>query len=765
MNQLVSHPSLEKKETLIEIHYYYENIEIAKFNRKINWSFVKLNEIRSDEMLCDYVINNNIDVIVCSKINKKLLKNIDDKCIIIDCERYPGSKLLNEFVRVFNGYTFNENIRVNENSFGMHSMWNGCVDREKKLKSFLSPIFYKNSSNYQIITETNDENVSKSNDGHVGDNYLNSIYDFCKIMNVDEHEVLSNPKQEFRYFCYRYLDYMRSIELPIINQNNYYEAVLIEYRRLPHLEFLIRNCIHKLGEEWSQTIVCGNLNYNYMLDVVKNIDRNIKVIKTDYDNVIPSQYNLMLSCTDFWKLFTGEKILIYQEDTFIFKNNIMDFIQWDYIGAPWPKCQNDTPNCVGNGGLSLRSKSAMIGVIKRIGITETIYNSSTLNYMNNSNITVPPEDVYFSKNIQELNIGKVADWNNAYNFSSETYLNPESFGAHGVWVNNTKMMKTLLYKNLVPRYKVTKSFKEITGHRGGWNIVKKSLKNYICSNSNVLFVDNVDGYFLWDEKKEIQIKWFGFIHLTPITPEYLNWINLNYLFSLNIFNNSLKNCLFLITLSSYITDFLKTKLNEMNLNIPVYTILHPTDTNCPKFTLEKYNKNNCKQIIQVGQQLRKLTSIYKLNTLFKKTWLTGFKDINRSKSMLTKEAEALNYNDIDYDCVEMKYIQSFDEYDELLSQNIIFVDLFDAAANNAVVEAIARNTPILVNKLPAVVEYLGKDYPLYFKSLNEINDLTTYENITKAYNYLCNLNKNFLDINYFTENFINIVQPKLIKYL
>jgi adenine-specific DNA-methyltransferase len=48
-------------------------------------------------------------------------------------------------------------------------------------------------------------------------------------------------------------------------------------------------------------------------------------------------------------LLKGEKILIHQEDSIIFKNNIMDFINFDYIGAPWPKNQDDNFNNVGNG--------------------------------------------------------------------------------------------------------------------------------------------------------------------------------------------------------------------------------------------------------------------------------------------------------------------------------------------------------------------------------------------------------------------------------
>ena len=62
---------------------------------------------------------------------------------------------------------------------------------------------------------------------------------------------------------------------------------------------------------------------------------------------------------------------------------------------------------------------------------------------------------------------------------------------------------------------------------------------------------------------------------------------------------------------------------------------------------------------------------------------------------------------------------SDEKYDQLLTQNIVFLDLYNSSANNAVIECIARATPVLVNKLPSTLEYLGEDYPFFFDSLDE----------------------------------------------
>jgi len=246
------------------------------------------------------------------------------------------------------------------------------------------------------------------------------------------------PKERFRVICEENIPYIRNIDLPVIVKNNPLEAVLIEYRVFPHLEFLIRNAILKLGDKWSHTVVCGNLNYDFMVAMCANISPEITVIKTDYDNLNQSTYSVLLASKSFWEMFTGEKILLYQEDSCIFKSNIDDFLQWDYIGAPWPKTQNDTPNCVGNGGFSLRTKQCMIDVIDRISIYDTNMTSSTSDYMRNNGMTVCPEDVYFSKNMQDYDIGTVADWDSAFAFSSESVCNGDSFGGHNFWLSDEK---------------------------------------------------------------------------------------------------------------------------------------------------------------------------------------------------------------------------------------------------------------------------------------------------------------------------------------
>ena len=91
--------------------------------------------------------------------------------------------------------------------------------------------------------------------------------------------------------------------------------------------------------------------------------------------------------------------------------------------------------------------------------------------------------------------------------------------------------------------------------------------------------------------------------------------------------------------------------------------------------------------------------------------------------------------------IKTEYIPflSNDDYDDLLTENIVFLDFYDTSANNAVIECIARGTPILVCRHPAVEEYLGEDYPLFYDNYRQAVELIQSESkIYQATMYLKN---------------------------
>jgi hypothetical protein len=116
--------------------------------------------------------------------------------------------------------------------------------------------------------------------------------------------------------------------------------------------------------------------------------------------------------------------------------------------------------------------------------------------------------------------------------------------------------------------------------------------------------------------------------------------------------------------------------------------------------------------------------------------------------------------DVDY----ISYLDN-DEYDKLLSENIVFIHLVDASAVNTVIECVVRNTPLIINKHPAVVELLGEKYPLFFTSIeynsinSEINSLlSNTNNIKNATKHLSKLDKSIYNIDYFISKFVSSVK-------
>jgi len=62
-------------------------------------------------------------------------------------------------------------------------------------------------------------------------------------------------------------------------------------------------------------------------------------------------------------------------------------------------------------------------------------------------------------------------------------------------------------------------------------------------------------------------------------------------------------------------------------------------------------------------------------------------------------------------------------YDELLTKNVVFLNLVDGSAVNTLLECLVRHTPVFVNRHPAVVEVLGESYPMYFRDPSEVHTM------------------------------------------
>jgi hypothetical protein len=305
-------------------------------------------------------------------------------------------------------------------------------------------------------------------------------------------------------------------------------------------------------------------------------------------------------------------------------------------------------------------------------------------------------------------------------------------------------------------------------HRSGLKYAVNCLKP-LHNSKGVLFDAMIERTFVWHPtgSKYYNKPWIGIIHVPPNVPHWFDQRTTNdaILKSTN-WNQSYKYCLGLFTLSDYHKKYLQTKIN-----IPINKIILPTEEPLLKWSLSQFLSNKDKKIIQIGWWLRKLYTIFLLpakkykKVLLRLDYIDIDKIINAEKKYWLNLLHLSNTPFNSSFSTKSKYIEDTlimpflnnKDYDILLSQNLVILNLWDSSLNNAIIECIMRGTPILINKIEPVIEYLGNDYPLYFDSLDEAaNKAEDIDLIYSAHQYLTSLEiKEKLTKNYFLNSFIN----------
>lgn len=305
------------------------------------------------------------------------------------------------------------------------------------------------------------------------------------------------------------------------------------------------------------------------------------------------------------------------------------------------------------------------------------------------------------------------------------------------------------------------SYTKFSAHRSGWGYCMSCLAP-AHSKSGIYFDDFLEKTFGWDLKdyfyeneNNIPYKkeWIGVIHNPPNMPDWFDLCNSpQAIIERDVFQESLKTCKALVSLSDYVAEFLRSKVD-----VPVVSVKHPTEIPDKKWSMDNFLKQKTKELIQLGYWLRVLKSIYdiKCDNRYRKIWLAG--NIKTAEDMLyNKELKfgKKNYYQEEYNLAGVLVDSvSNHQYDKMFSRCICLVNLYDTSANNAVVECIARNTPILINKLPAAEEYLGKDYPLFFNDLDHASSLLyDLDKIYEAHIYLKNMDKHWISGTYFAQD-------------
>jgi hypothetical protein len=212
---------------------------------------------------------------------------------------------------------------------------------------------------------------------------------------------------------------------------NNYTAIIIEPREHKALSFVLRNFLSKLSNNWNIIIMHGNKNKSYVENIVNNellqYKNRVKLINLNVDNLTIPEYSKLFYSEEFYDYIPTETFLVFQTDSMICDNGkdlINNYIKYDYVGAPWSKevepRYNNNEDFIGNGGLSLRKKSAMLAKIRN-NIQNIKECSHHIDY----------EDMFFAGD----KCGQLYKPNleEAKYFSNESIYTDKSFGVHKPW--------------------------------------------------------------------------------------------------------------------------------------------------------------------------------------------------------------------------------------------------------------------------------------------------------------------------------------------
>ncbi|ANW96825.1 hypothetical protein AXE80_11275 [Wenyingzhuangia fucanilytica] len=276
------------------------------------------------------------------------------------------------------------------------------------------------------------EPLSTSEINNIRKSIINNKLDKTQI--IKEIEYIDSIKKEERLsYWNHYLENVLpkkqgSPVLKIAKESNL-TAVIVEARKHPHFKVVVENmllntqhlnvCLH---------VYHGTENEKFVKDCLKEHE-NIKFINLNIENIDIEGYNKIMLSEDFYKNINSELILVFQTDVITFKPLDTAFLQYDYIGAPWKKKEHLNYKAeVGNGGLSIRSKKAMLTILEQKIPRETFV----------------PEDLYLAQILKQQNFN-IPSYETALEFATEGVYNPNAFGCHKSWeVIKTSELKELL---------------------------------------------------------------------------------------------------------------------------------------------------------------------------------------------------------------------------------------------------------------------------------------------------------------------------------
>jgi glycosyltransferase involved in cell wall biosynthesis len=293
-------------------------------------------------------------------------------------------------------------------------------------------------------------------------------------------------------------------------------------------------------------------------------------------------------------------------------------------------------------------------------------------------------------------------------------------------------------------------------HTSGWPVARRRLEEVRIAPTVVLD-DCVEQTFCYTESSpSYKRPWVGIFHLPPRVPAFtFPRHSLEVMFQKPAWRESEQFLVGAIALSNHLAEYLRTLLR-----VPVRVIKLPLapakNCWCEKAFLAQPTRN----LTQLGGYLRNTRAIFqvppvdgyrRVRHMLSEPWLDAY------DARVRRHWEASGQR-LEYDGVIERGFVPVEEYERVLAADVVLSEVFAASANNVVVECLVHNTPLLINRHPAVMEYLGPDYPLYFDTITDVPRLLGQENIVAAHRYLAARDKSESQGEFFRSSVENALQ-------
>jgi hypothetical protein len=288
--------------------------------------------------------------------------------------------------------------------------------------------------------------------------------------------------------------------------------------------------------------------------------------------------------------------------------------------------------------------------------------------------------------------------------------------------------------------------------------------NDISIKKEILFFRELNEYLTnnINHLRFLNENWFAFISTSLFISEYetSKYNTIQKVLASNEWLSNYKQCRGLFTFSATYKNDLK---RHFNLNTICF--IHPLPCSKVKWSFDIYLKASCRRIIQFGQDNRCINAIFMLpRGDFEKILLATCSSEELASLLLSERTNLQSEFRQPMTTTSSLVFDSIDNIENWYNDSIFFLHLYDSSVDWVVLKCISDHVPLLVNRLPSMIEYLGVDYPLFYNNYQEaIEKASNIELVKVTHEYLKERsNESFFSLTFFMNNLYKVLDSQLM---